>query len=80
LPNPRQSPDGKLIAHNCAIEPGDSGGPVLGEDAAGETVVLGVNVAAAKQKELKGGLAVTAASIEALLAAPVAGGSEQIAR
>jgi hypothetical protein len=56
---------------------------VLGEDAAGETVVLGVNVAAAKQKELKGGLAVTAASIEALLAAPaapVAGGSEQIAR
>jgi protease YdgD len=78
-----KSIDGKLIFHNCAIEQGDSGGPVLGEVGAGETVVLGVNVAAPKQKELKGGLAVTAAGIEAFLAlspASAMGGSEQTAR
>jgi protease YdgD len=63
------SSDGKLIAHDCVLEPGDSGGPLLGSGAAGETVLLGVNVASPRGKDAKGGLGVSAASIEKFLAA-----------
>jgi hypothetical protein len=52
------SPDGKLIAHDCVLEPGDSGGPLLGSGAAGENVLLGVNVPSPRGKDAKGGLGV----------------------
>jgi len=63
------SADGKLIAHDCVLEPGDSGGPLLGSGSAGETVLLGVNVASPRGNDAKGGLGVSAASIEKFLAA-----------
>jgi hypothetical protein len=62
-------PDGKLIAHDCVLEPGDSGGPLLGSSAAGETVLLGVNVASPRGRDAKGGLGVSADRIEKFLAA-----------
>jgi protease YdgD len=63
------SPDRKLIAHDCAIESGDSGGPILSADGDEEAVIEGINVSVtAPQNPLKLGFAVAAASIMESLA------------
>lgn len=56
-----------LILHDCLILPGDSGGPLL--DAGGR--LIGINVATTTYPLM--GVAVSGASINAALAAPVAG-------
>jgi protease YdgD len=72
------SPDGRLVRHSCLIEPGDSGGPILRSGGGDEGVVVGINVAvpfvganraAARIEDFRGGIAVSAASIVAFLAA-----------
>jgi len=63
------SPDRKLIAHDCVIESGDSGGPILSADGDEEAVIEGINVSGtAPGYPLKLGFAVAAASIMESLA------------
>jgi hypothetical protein len=68
------SPDSKLIAHGCLIEPGDSGGPLLSRDTSEEVRMLGVNVvaravtsdrAAPRNQDFWGGYAASAAGVAA---------------
>ena len=70
--------DARLFRHGCLIEPGDSGGPVLGAHASEEGLILGINVAvlvlgpkraAPRNEDFWGGIAVSAASIKAFLVA-----------
>jgi V8-like Glu-specific endopeptidase len=64
------STDRKLIAHDCATQPGDSGGPLLSADGNGNALVLGVNVGGSKPDDaFRLGIAVSAASITEFLAA-----------
>jgi len=63
------SPDRKLISHDCVIEPGDSGGPILSADGNEEAVIEGINVGVtAPGGSSKLGFAVAAASIRESLA------------
>ena len=64
------SPDRKLIGHDCVIQSGDSGGPLLRADGDEGAVIEGINVSVtAPQNPLKLGFAVSAASITESLAA-----------
>jgi protease YdgD len=61
------SGDGKLIAHDCAIQPGDSGGALLSnENDNDEALIVGINVGVPKNPKASrpGGMAVSAASIQ----------------
>jgi protease YdgD len=60
------SGDGKLIAHDCAIQHGDSGGALLSEDASDEGLIVGINVSVPKNPKAsrQGGMAVSAVSIK----------------
>jgi protease YdgD len=60
------SADTKLIVHDCVVEPGDSGGPVLAGDRSNEPSIVGINVGGIRDSKFsrsKGGAAVSAASI-----------------
>jgi protease YdgD len=60
------SGDGKLIAHDCLIQRGDSGSALLSEDPSDKGVIVGINVSVPKNPEgsKQGGIAVSAASIQ----------------
>jgi protease YdgD len=69
------SADAKLIAHDCEIRNGDSGGPLLGGDRGEAGLLVGVNVSAPKTlaRSRHWGVAVSTASIAAFLASQVVG-------
>src|SRR5215470_13739209 len=76
----------RLFRHGCLIEPGDSGGPVLGADASEEGLIVGINVAvlvlgpkraAPRNEDFWGGIAVSAASIKAFLVASARSGAPE---
>jgi protease YdgD len=64
------STDRRLLAHDCVIEPGDSGGPLLSGDEDEDALIVGVNVGMTKpQDAFQLGYAVSAGSIAEFLAA-----------
>jgi protease YdgD len=69
------SMDGKLIAHDCVTQPGDSGAPLLSGDGSEEGLIVGVNLGGFEYLEQSGYLsvAVSAASITEFLASQVVG-------
>jgi hypothetical protein len=76
------SVDKKRIANDCAIYPGDSGGPLLGANGVEEGLIWGVNSLGfrgnvEREKPKEGGVAVAAASISDFLASHAAGSVEQ---
>jgi protease YdgD len=77
------SVDKKRIVNDCAISPGDSGGPLLGGTGVEEDLILGVNSlgfrgdAETDKLPKGGGVAVAAASISDFLATQAAGTVEQ---
>jgi protease YdgD len=69
------STDGKLIAHDCEIRRGDSGGPLLSGDRSEQDLIVGVNVSApvTLERSRHWGVAVSTASITKFLASRVVG-------
>jgi protease YdgD len=55
------STDGKMILHDCAIQHGDSGGPLLSGDSSEEGLIVGINVT--KNKFTQGGESISTANI-----------------
>jgi protease YdgD len=74
------SPDRKLIAHDCVVNHGDSGSPLLDADGDDEGLILGLNVTGySKLVELQdqsrgGGLTVSTVSIIEFLSSPTTSG------
>jgi protease YdgD len=68
------SADRKLIAHDCVVHHGDSGGPLLSADGDAEGLILGVNslgyspLVELQEQSKEGGIAVAAASVSEFLA------------
>jgi protease YdgD len=64
------SGEGKLIAHDCVIQRGDSGGALLTGDRSDKGLIVGINVGLPKdltQSRQRGGVAISAASIQSSL-------------
>ena len=74
LPIKAVSADRKLIAHDCVVHHGKSGGPLLSADGDAEGLILGVNslgyspLVELQEQSKEGGIAVAAASISEFLA------------
>ena len=62
------STDGELIAHDCAVQHGDSGGPLLSGDASEEGLIVGINITKHRGPSKHGGVSISTAGIEAALA------------
>jgi protease YdgD len=64
------STDGKLIAHDCELRRGDSGGPLLSADTPEKHLLVGINVSApiTLERSRHWGVAVSAASVAEFLA------------
>ena len=58
------SGDGKLIAHDCVIQRGDSGGPLLAAGRNDKDLIVGINVIVDLTGSRPGGVAISAASIQ----------------
>ena len=70
------SEDAKLIAHDCVINFGDSGGPLLSGDGRDEGLIVGVNGAVLKN-DPQWGVAVSTAGITEFLASQVVGSNDK---
>jgi protease YdgD len=72
------STDQKLIAHDCEIRRGDSGGPLLSADRSEQGLIVGINVSApvTLERSRHWGVAVSAASIAGFLATLLVGNSD----
>jgi protease YdgD len=70
------SEDAKLIAHDCVINFGDSGGPLLSGDGKDEGLIVGVNVAVLKNGP-QWGVAVSTAGVTEFLASQVVGSNDR---
>jgi protease YdgD len=65
------STDRKLIAHNCAIQHGDSGGPLLSRDANDDGLIVGINVIKYRTLSKQGGESISTANITEFLTTQV---------